>query len=161
MPDLLWDDVKNFFDPQVMGALPDVCVTDTTAEDWQALYDLVRTSGWTWAYREDAVERPLPPAREVLSRPAGAETAELRVRPAPGVLAIFRMLSAGEIDFDVDLRELQGQQGVDTLCAFLGTIGRRLGKAVVMTAEGDHGNPVLGFDPVADRVMPLADPRLV
>ncbi|GAA4982666.1 hypothetical protein GCM10025734_04090 [Kitasatospora paranensis] len=26
MPDLLWDDVKDFFDPDLMGALPDVCV---------------------------------------------------------------------------------------------------------------------------------------
>lgn len=26
MPDLLWDDVRNFFDPDLMGALPDVSV---------------------------------------------------------------------------------------------------------------------------------------
>jgi hypothetical protein len=47
---------------------------------------------------------------------------------------------------------------VDTLCGFLRAIGRRLGKPVVMTAEGDHGNPVLGFEPAADRVVLLADP---
>lgn len=28
-----------------------------------------------------------------------------------------------------------------------------------MSAEGDHGNPVLGFDPLAGRVLLLADPR--
>jgi hypothetical protein len=93
-----------------------------------------------------------------LARPADAETVDLRVWPVPEVLAIFRPGSADEIDFDVDLRELQGQGGVDVLCGFLGAIGRRLGKAVRMTGEGDWGNPVLGFEPAADRVVLLADP---
>ncbi len=95
----------------------------------------------------------------MLSRPADADTADLRARPVPDVLAIFRPMSADEIDFDIDLRELQGQDGVDTLCGLLGAIGRRLGKPVVMTGEGDYGNPVLGFDPAADRVVLLADPQ--
>ncbi|MFG1919958.1 hypothetical protein [Micromonospora sp. NPDC048898] len=50
MPDLLWDDVKNFFDPDLMGALPDVRVEDASVEDWQAVFDLVQTQGWTWEY---------------------------------------------------------------------------------------------------------------
>ncbi|WP_245663630.1 hypothetical protein [Nocardia arthritidis] len=84
---------------------------------------------------------------------------DLRVRLAPDVLAIFRPVSATEIDFDIDLRELRGQPGVDILCGLLRAIGRRVGKPVSMTAEGDYGNPVLGFDPAADRVVLLADPR--
>ncbi|MFD9061495.1 hypothetical protein ACFVZ3_08260 [Kitasatospora purpeofusca] len=116
--------------------------------------------GWRWDYLEGRVAVPLPPAAQVLSRPAGAETVDLRVWPVPGVLAIFRPMSAEEIDFDVDLRELQGQEGVDVLCGFLTALGRRLGKPVVMTAEGDYGNPALGFDPAADRVVLMADPQL-
>ena len=42
----------------------------------------------------------------------------------------------------------------------MGAIGRRLGKPVLMTPEGDSGYPVLGFDPAADRVVLLADPRM-
>ncbi|MFJ1936554.1 hypothetical protein ACIOGZ_28320 [Kitasatospora sp. NPDC088160] len=160
MPDLLWDDVRNFFDPDLMGALPDVCVAGTSVEDWQAVFDLVRSSGWTWEYSEGRVAVPLPPVVEVLSRPADAETVNLQVWPVPAMLAIFRPMSAEEIDFDVDLRELQGQEGVDVLCGFFTAVGRRLGKPVVMTAEGDYGNPVLGFDPAADRVVLMADPRL-
>jgi hypothetical protein len=161
MPDLLWDDVRNFFDPDLMGALPDVSVAGTSVEDWQAVFDLVRSSGWTWEYAEGGVAGALPSAVEVLSRPADAETAELRVWPVSDVLAIFRPMSAEEIDFDVGLRELRGQAGVDTLCGFLCAIGRRLGKPVVMTAEGDYGNPVLGFDPAADRVVLPAEPQLI
>lgn len=46
------------------------------------------------------------------------------------------------------------------LCRFLAAVGHRLGQAVVMTAECDYGNPVIGSDPSVDRVVLLADPQL-
>ncbi|MFF1818826.1 hypothetical protein ACFVWG_16105 [Kribbella sp. NPDC058245] len=75
---------------------------------------------------------------------------------------IFRPMQSADVNFDVDLRELQGQQGVDILCALLCTLGRRLAKPVLMGDEAGWGRdqPVLGFDPVADGVVLLADPRL-
>lgn len=36
MPDLLWSEVKDF-DPDLMGALPDVSVSGTAVEDWRAV----------------------------------------------------------------------------------------------------------------------------
>ncbi|MGW4816317.1 hypothetical protein ACWEPB_32360 [Kitasatospora cineracea] len=159
MPDLLWDEVKNFFNPDLMGALPDVFVPDTSVADWQTLFDLVQARNWKWQYCEGSTELPLPSAAVVFARPADAEVAELRIWPKPGVLAIYRMMSADEIDFDVDLRELQGQPGVDALCSLLAEIGRELGKPVKMTPEGgSQAYPVLGFEPALDRVVTLADP---
>lgn len=70
----------------------------------------------------------------------------------------FFLETAAEIDFQVDLRELQGQAGVDTLFEFLCTIGRRLGKSVFLCDEFGSRAPVLGFDPTADCVVLLADP---
>ncbi|WP_412535356.1 hypothetical protein [Micromonospora zamorensis] len=55
----------------------------------------------------------------------------------PGVLVNLWPYSAVEIDFDIDLRELQGQERLDTLCGFLAAIGRRLGKPVLMV-PGAH-----------------------
>jgi hypothetical protein len=81
----------------------------------------------------------------------------LKVWPVPGVLAIFRPYDAEQVDFDVDLRELQGQQRLDVLCRFFTTIGRTLRKPVLMTPEGFGNDPVLGYDVVADRVVVLAD----
>lgn len=158
VPDLLWDDVKAFLDPTLMGALPDVEVPDASAQDWQTVFDLVRSSGWTWDYKIEGVVTPLPSAVEVLDHPASVP--ELRVYPAAGMLVIFRPWSADRIDFDVDLRELQGQDGVNLLCDFLRAIGRTLHKQVLMSPEGDNDNPVLGYDPAADRVVLLADPRM-
>ncbi|MFF8566700.1 hypothetical protein ACF06N_17255 [Streptomyces albidoflavus] len=159
MADLLWEDVKSLLDPELTGALPDVVVPGTSAEDWQAVLDLVEESGWSCRYSEGGAELPVPRAEAVLSRPAGAECPELRVRPAAEVLAIFRFHSAEEIDFDLDLRELQGQDRLDVLCDFLTAVGRRLGKPVVMYGEGDApGHPVLGFDVGRDRLELLAEP---
>ncbi|MFB6874920.1 hypothetical protein [Streptomyces sp. NPDC056323] len=159
MPDLLWDDVVSLFDPDLMGSLPDVVVPDASVEDWQAVFDLVSVSGWTFQYSEGEAVLPVPRAEAVLSRPADAECPELRVWPAAGVLAIFRFWAVEEIDFDVDLRELQGQERLDVFCGFLRVVGRRLGKPVLMDAEGgDHSHPVLGFDVEADQVVLLAEP---
>ncbi len=158
MPDLLWNEVENFFDPRLMGDLPDLWVPDASVEDWQAVFDLLQSNGWAENYTEGDIVRPLPPAAAVLPRPVDAESVVLHARPAPGVLVNFWPMSATAIDFDVNLRELQGQSGVDTLCDFVCAIGRRLGKPVFMSAEGQYGYPLLGFAPAADRVVLLADP---
>ncbi|MDQ1008588.1 hypothetical protein QFZ82_003073 [Streptomyces sp. V4I23] len=159
MADLVWDDVRGFFDPDLMGALPDVLVPGASVADWQAVLDLVDVSGWKCQYSEGESVLPVPRAEVVLSRQADAECPQLVVWLAPEVLVIFRFYSADEIDFDVDLRELQGQERLDLFCGFLTAIGRRLGKPVLMDAEGGDGShPVLGFEVQSDRVVLLAEP---
>jgi len=159
MTDLRWDEVREFFDPDLMGALPDLFVPDATVVDWQTVLDLVRVRGWQWQYSQGDTVLPLPTAAEVLARPPEAETVSLRVWPAPGVLAILRLMSENEINFDVDFRELQGQEGVDTLCDFLHAIGSELDKPVLMTPEGgSQEHPVLGYDPALGKVVLFGEP---
>lgn len=158
MADLGWDDVSCFFDPDLMGSLPDLRVPDASVEDWQAVIDLVEARGWRCQYSEGETVLPVPRAETVLARPADAECPNLRVWPTADVLAIFRFYDADEIDFDVDLRELQGQERLDVFCDFLREIGRCLGKPVLMDPEGAYGHPVLGFDVETDRVVILAEP---
>jgi hypothetical protein len=155
--DLLWDDVRCFFDPESMGALPDVHVPDTSAEDWQALLDLISASGWRYEYSIGDSVLPLPEADAAFSRLPAAETPHLRVWPAADVLAIFRFYEPEEIDFDVDIRELQGQEPLDILCDFLTAVGRQLKKPVLMNSEGAHEHPLLGYDVEANRVIRIAD----
>ena len=156
--DLVWDDVRRFFDPDLMGALPDVLVPGASVEDWQAVLDLVDVSGGKHRYSEGELVLTAPRAETVLSRPADAECPQLRVWPTADVLVIFRFHSSDEIDFDVDLRQLQGQERLDSFCEFLAAIGRRLGKPVLMDAEGGDGShPVLGFEVESDRVVVWAE----
>ncbi|MFJ5737296.1 hypothetical protein [Streptomyces microflavus] len=158
MPDLLWDDVRSLFAPDLMGPLPDVRVPDASVKEWQAVLDLIRAQGWACEYSEDGAVVRLPTAAEMLARGDGAD-ALLKVWPVPGFLVIFRAYEAGSIDFDVDLRELQGQDGVDVLCRLLRAIGRRLRKPVLLSPESDSLHPVLGFDVEADRVVLLSGPQ--
>lgn len=159
VPDLLWDEVKGWFDPEINGVLPDVRVEDTSIADWQAVLDLVRSAGWPFGYAVGGRAGLLPArAADMLGRP-GDETVELRVWPAEGMLAIFRMYEVEQIEFDVDLRELQGQDRLDLLCEFLRVLGRKLVKPVVVTAEGCPDDPLLGFVPAVDRVVVLASER--
>ncbi|MGN9802451.1 hypothetical protein [Micromonospora sp. L32] len=74
-------------------------------------------------------------------------------------MVIFWLYAAVEIDFDINLRELQGQERLDLLCGLLALIGRRLSRPVLMPPESDYHHPVLGYV-AADRVVLLADPRL-
>ena len=50
VPDLLWGEVKGWFDPEVNGRLPGVYVPDTAVADWRAVVDLVRSKGWACEY---------------------------------------------------------------------------------------------------------------
>ncbi|MDQ8702791.1 hypothetical protein RCO28_09850 [Streptomyces sp. LHD-70] len=153
MSDLVWADVKRFFDPELMGALPDLRVPEVSVAGWQALLDLVVESDWPFQYIEGEATLPVPRAKDVLSRPYGTAYPQLRVWPAADMLAIFRFTAADEIDFDVDLRQLQGQERLDLFCRFLAAIGRRLGRPVLMNPEGGSGScAVLGFDVEAERV---------
>ncbi len=123
--------------------------------DWQAVVDLIRSKGWACEYSEDGeVQRVPDRVEEMLCRRLEADVM-LKVWPASGVLAIFRPRSVEQIDFDVDLRELQGQECLDVLCEFLRAIGRVLAKAVLMSPEGFETQPVIGYQVEVDRVVVL------
>lgn len=141
--------MRDLFDPG-LGRLPDGYVSLTTSEDWQQVVDLVRSSGMSYRYQEDGRPVDLPGHVDMILDRQDV-TAELRVWPAPEVLAIFRFHSADEIDFDVDLKELQGQDRLDVLCGFLRAVGRKVGKLVLVVAEGSR-IPLVGYDPVSDKV---------
>nr|WP_322770105.1 hypothetical protein [Frankia sp. Cr1] len=156
VPDLLWDDVREWFDPEENGSLPDVHVPDTTIADWQAVVDLVRSRGWAYEYSVDGRVVRLPHRVEDMLNRRNGRAGMLKVWLAPDVLAIFRPYVLERIDFDVDLRQLQGQDRLDVLCQFMRAIGRALGKPVVLTPEGCDTVPLIGYELRSDCVVVLA-----
>ncbi|WP_419997809.1 hypothetical protein [Streptomyces boninensis] len=157
MADLLWEQVAEIFDPELVGALPDLVVDDAGMAGWQALLELIAEQDWPCTYEEGGTVRPIPADARRLWNAVHEDSVELRVRPTPGMLVIFRAYAPESIDFDVDLRELQGQQQLDAFCAFLRTVGRHLDRQVLMYAEGDAGHPLLRFDAASDRLKLLAE----
>jgi hypothetical protein len=153
VPALLWDDVRDLFDTTHRGVLPDVSVAATTVQDWQEVVDLVRSRGLRYEYSEDGRRTRLPTRIGRVFDRQGAVGTLLRVWPAPGMVANFYFWRPEEIEFDVDLEQLQGQKRLDLLCAFLRLIGRKLSRPVIMTEEGSHREPLIGYDPGTDRVV--------
>ena len=66
MSELLWDDVKDLFDLEWEGCLPDVWVTGTTVRDWQAVLDLIAVSDWRSEYSEGDAVMPTPRAASMI-----------------------------------------------------------------------------------------------
>lgn len=138
--DLLWDDVKYFLDPDLMGPLPDVRVPNASVEDWQAVLNLVAEKGWKCQYSGGWCFRC--PGRRPSARTCGSGQRSMCWRSSVSMPAMKSTST---------LRELHGQDRLDVFCGFLREIGRRLGKPMLMDPEGDCGHPVLGFDIEADR----------
>ena len=153
VPDLLWEDVSRLFEPD--GSLLDAYVFETTVADWQNFVDLVRPAGWWFTYSEDGYAVRLPErVEEVLAR-SGEMAVLLQVRPVPEVLVNVHFFIEEEIEVDLDPRELQGQEQLDAVCAFLRAVGRRLGRPMVLTPENGAAHPLIGYDLASDRVLRL------
>jgi hypothetical protein len=108
----------------------------------QVLVGLVRSKGWRYEYSVGGRAARLPGRAEDLLSHRDRLSVALRMWPAPDLLAIFWPFTADRIDVDVDLRELQGQERLDALCAFMRAVGRRVGKPVLMRPEGFDAPPV-------------------
>ncbi|RSM77232.1 hypothetical protein DL991_21090 [Amycolatopsis sp. WAC 01375] len=128
MQGLRWDEVRSFFDPDQMGALPDVFVPAASAEDWQSVFDLVETRGWRWEFRQGATASPPPHV---------------------GRGDRLRHRSAG-------LRGQAGVDTLCGFLAEIGRELRK--PVLMTPEGGSQAHPVLGFDPTLDRVVSMADP---
>ena len=150
MHDLVWDDVAHYFEPD--GALLDAYVFNVGMADWQHVVDAVRAQPWQLDYTVGGSSHPLPPqVSDIFAVPGDAATT-LTIRPMPDIAVNTHFFSDDEIDFDVDPGELQGQDRLDVLCSFLRTVGRTLGKPVVLTPENNPAWPLITYTPDDDRV---------
>lgn len=76
----------------------------------------------------------------------------LAVWPVEGFQVNFLLAEGEDLDFDIDVRELQGQDRVDLLGVFLRAVGQAFGLPVALTFEGHDPRKVsyLHYDPKAD-----------
>ncbi|HZL73948.1 MAG TPA: hypothetical protein VFB83_01115 [Propionibacteriaceae bacterium] len=155
MSDLRWDDIRADLDLDAKGVLPDGRVPQATAADWNAVVGLSRSRGWRLELTEDGERVPLGEG-EMLRFPGPDDpSVTMSIWPVPGIQVNFFVYSPSEIDFDIDLRELQTQERLDQLCDFLREMGRELGKPILITPEGasNASYPFMEYDPQLDRIV--------
>lgn len=147
----MWVDAAPLFDADD-GSLLDAYVFDVGLDDWQRVVDTVRGQAWSLHYTVDGCASPLPEqVRAIFAAKPGSSTT-LHIRPVADVLVNTHFFSDDEIEFDFSPRELQGQERLDVLCSFLRTIGRALGKPIVVTPENVRACHLLTYSPSGDRI---------
>ncbi|MFC6020101.1 hypothetical protein ACFP2T_28390 [Plantactinospora solaniradicis] len=160
MSDLLWDDVKQWFDPVGNGSAPDVIVADTTLAHWQLVFDLIRSRGWLCRCERGDRETAVPEsAADLFAAEDREERTLLTVWPDPDLEWMVRPWAVEEILSDVDLYQIQGQERLDAFCRFLRTLGDALRKDVFVYGEGDNiYPPMMTYGAAVGRVAFLAGP---
>jgi hypothetical protein len=137
-----------------------------TLTDWETLLRLIRSQGWRCEYelREQMLPPP-PSAADLFTADHDGWLRTLHVWPDPAMWWTVRLASPDEIDSDVSLFEIQGQERLDAFCGFLRTLGKTLDKRVLVYAEGDHSPegypsypPMMAYELADDQVVFLAHP---
>ncbi|WP_142158876.1 hypothetical protein [Cellulomonas sp. SLBN-39] len=156
MSTLRWDDVRDLFDADVVGALPDGWVEGgVTVDDWQTVLDLVRTGPW----RVDGDAFPTAAGLAArLADPEAESPPPIRVEVAPAAWVHLWFFMPTAIDFDLDARAFRGQEELDGLCDFLRAVGRALGRSVWVGAEGSTDDRMYGYDVTLDGMVRRAEP---
>lgn len=93
--------------------------------------------------------------REVFARTQGAACL-WQIHAPDGVRINCHFFYPGEIEFDLDPRELVAQTHVDVVCEFISAIGRTLGRSVAVCVEGGDPRPtaLMRYEPALDDVVP-------
>ncbi|MBI3409427.1 MAG: hypothetical protein HY040_13885 [Planctomycetes bacterium] len=132
MDGLAWDAVQEEF--AFDGSWRDICVFRTDISDWQRMLDAIRGADYTVVYFRNDEATQLPGDASRAFPPAGECDRRLSVWFAD-VLANCHFFTVEEIEFDIDPREVKGQQQLDALFGFMRCLAQAVGKETVLTAE--------------------------
>jgi hypothetical protein len=132
MNGLAWNAVRDEF--AFDGSWRDIYVLGTDMASWQRMLDGLRAAGYDLAYFRADQPSDLPAAAaQAFPSPAEPDR-RLSIRFA-GVLANCHFFTPEEIEFDIDPREVQGQEQLDALFGFMRCLAEAVGKEAILTAE--------------------------
>ncbi len=129
---LNWQDVRGEF--VFDGCLLDIYLFETDWADWEHLLNGLRTSDFCLSYFLDGKPAASPTdARQAFAdREAFATCLSVGFG---GVIANTFFFTPLEIEFDIDPREITGQDKLDALIGFMSWLAARIGKEAVLTPE--------------------------
>ena len=120
------------------GSWRDICVFGVDVQAWQRVVDKLRHARYELVYHRGGEVSELPAAAVDAFPAEGMADRMLSVRFA-GVLANCHFFTLDEIEFDIDPREVQGQDQLDALLAFMRLLSDATGKDAVLTPENGPG----------------------
>jgi hypothetical protein len=132
MDEIAWETVRDEF--VFDGSWQDIYVFGTSIADWQRMLDAIRSAGYRLTYfRTDQPTEMPTNAGDAFPLPGECDR-RLSVWFAD-VIANCHFFTVEEIEFDIDPRELRGQQELNALFGFMRYLAQATDKEAVLTAE--------------------------
>ena len=135
----------------VDGSLRDIYVLDTTVADWQRLLDVLNAGPRRLEYGNGDGPAPPPTDAAAVFGEAGRNTMHLLSVDLGGVRANCHFFWTGEIEFDLDPREVRTPDDAAAVFAFMRALGRGLRKPVRLTPENAEELVLAEYLPDRDR----------
>jgi hypothetical protein len=132
MGGLAWETVRVEF--AFDGSWRDIYVCESDIATWQRMLDGLRAAGYELGYFRDHQPVELPVDAEQAFPLRGECDRRLGVRFA-GVLANCHFFTQEEIEFDIDPREVKGQEQLDAVFEFMRCLAEATGKEAILTPE--------------------------
>ena len=138
-----WSEIRPAF--EFDGTLRDIYVRATTAEDWQAVWEFLRSAGIVLRYEVGGADAALPDDVKQLLDIEGAP--HLLSIELGGMLINCHFYGASEIEFDLDPREVTGAETAEQLFRFMHGLSRATGKDTLLADENHPSNEYLRISP--------------
>ena len=132
MEHLSWDSVRGEF--AFDGSWRDIYILGTNISDWDRMLDAIQVAGYTRAYfRNDQLSEI--PENAAQAFPLPAESDRLLSVWFSDIQADCHFFDVEEIEYDINPREVKGQQQLDGLFGFMRCLADAVAKEVILVAE--------------------------
>jgi hypothetical protein len=144
-----WSEIAAHFQPE--GSLRDIYIPDASLEDWASVWGILMMGPEPLRFTVDG---------EVAAPPMLVEEA-FRLQANHSVCASYQLgpqlvnccsFVLGEVELDIDPRDVDGPVEAERLADFMAALGRATAKEVRLTHEMDPQSIVARYDPVVDHV---------
>ncbi|SNR81760.1 hypothetical protein [Flavobacterium sp. ov086] len=143
-----WDEINWIFEPD--GALRDIYIENITIEDWKVLMDYLNLN-YIIKYGptgENQIINKLN--KEYLIQMLNDETGKMECKTVSiiidGIIINNHFFSVNEIEFDIDLREINSFEDYIKVINFMNQISQILGKPLILTGENQKEFPLIEVD---------------
>jgi hypothetical protein len=133
------------------GSWRDLYVLDTQVRDWQRLLDHLRQREEQLTFTIDDIAHPLPPTVEAIFAVREHASPFLSIR-MDQVQVNCHFFGPGQIEFDIDPREITDPAAFTLLLNFMADVGAAVEKEVRLTPENGPDHVLLRYNPAARQI---------
>ncbi|RZJ03403.1 MAG: hypothetical protein EON89_11840 [Brevundimonas sp.] len=137
-PDFAWD-----------GSWRDIYILNTSLDDWQRVVDSLRGNSPPPRLLFDGASVPIPSSIKSVFERGDDESRPVLHLKAGNISLKCHFFDIGEIEFDLDPREVLSEKGFGYLTTFMSQIANAAGKPAILTHENVRDAVIVNVQPSA------------